>query len=248
VSVATLPPPSFIVRALEPLLKLPSAPVEPPQGARHPRVFRASVQYLKYRYLKLGAVILLELYGAAGLVTGAFAIHAMLGVAVIVAVLLLTIGIILFFYAAIRLDYDLHQYVVTDRALRVRSGAISVQEVTITYANVQDVEVQQGPLQRFFGISDLVVRTAGGSVMKKGEAGGSGGHAGSLRGIDNPQEVRTLVLDCLRAYRDSGLGDPDDPGHGAAGATATEPKDLAAATRELRAAASELRMALQGTH
>ena len=44
-----------------------------------------------------------------------------------------------------------------------------VLETTITFENIQNVTVQQGPLQRLFGIADVRVDTAGG--------GGGGPHS-----------------------------------------------------------------------
>ena len=121
------------------------------------------------------------------------------------------LAILLFMCAAVRLDYDLRQYVVTDRALRTRTGAIVVSEATITFANVQDVEISQGPVQRWLGIADVIVHTAGGGGNVKHERGGGVIHRGAFVGIDRPQEVRDFVLERIKAFRDAGLGDPDDP-------------------------------------
>jgi membrane protein YdbS with pleckstrin-like domain len=239
---APLAPPGLLVRKLEPLLKLPVDPPHVPLGARDARVFRAAPAYLRYRYtiLALGAIVEADL--VIPVVVSAFAGGVVLGVLVAVLAAVATLVLIVLFYAATRLDYDLRQYVVTDRALRTRAGAIVVSEATITYANVQDVEIKQGPLQRLFGIFDLVVHTAGGSSSPGKEGKGKSGHRGALSGIDNPREVRELILARLRAFRDAGLGDPEDvhrmPEAGRA--------ELGPALDELRAALSELRGALHG--
>jgi hypothetical protein len=87
--------------------------------------------------------------------------------------------------------------------------------MTMTYANIQDISVTQGPLQRLFGIADLKVVTAGGGGG--GEARQHQGtlfdmHTGYFRGVDNAPEIRDLMLDRLRRLRDAGLGDLDDAG------------------------------------
>jgi len=149
-----------------------------------------------------------------------------------------------FSLAAARLDYEMRWYMVTDRSLRLREGIFGVREMTLTFANVQNITIRQGPLQRLLGISDVVVRTAGGGSS---EAGGHPAHAqvdtmhtGVLRAVDNAESVRDLILDRLRRLRDAGLGDPDDRYHSAPSPTdGTEA--LRAAAREMLAAARALR-------
>jgi hypothetical protein len=67
------------------------------------------------------------------------------------------IGILAYFaqlpftYLIARLDFELRWYMVTDRSLRIRSGIWSIQELTTTFANVQEVRVESGPLQKILG-------------------------------------------------------------------------------------------------
>jgi hypothetical protein len=115
-------------------------------------------------------------------------------------------------YVTIRLDYEFRWYKTTDRSLRIREGVWIVREMTMTYANIQDISVSQGPLQRWFGIADLKVVTAGGGG---GEAHQHQGtvfdmHTGYFRGVDNAPAIRDLMLERLRRLRDAGLGDLDD--------------------------------------
>jgi uncharacterized membrane protein YdbT with pleckstrin-like domain len=137
---------------------------------------------------------------------------------------------------------------VTDRSLRLREGIFSVKETTLTFANVQNISIRQGPLQRLLGLADVVVQTAGGG------GGGdsthhSGGpresmHTGVLRAVDEPERVRDLILERLRLLRDAGLGDPDDhhaPAHAAAGIDAQGLEALRSAVAELLLAARSLR-------
>ncbi|MFN7967118.1 MAG: PH domain-containing protein [Acidobacteriota bacterium] len=58
--------------------------------------------------------------------------------------------------------YRLRWYVITDRAARLRRGWLQVHEQTLTLANVQRVELHQGPLQRWLGLCSLELHTAGG--------------------------------------------------------------------------------------
>lgn len=127
--------------------------------------------------------------------------------------LLLVIPLILFaivkaatLYVTMRLDYEMRWYVITDRSLMIREGVWNTKEITLTFANAQNVRVSQGPLERFFGFSTVEIETAGGG---SGEHGGSR-HCAHLRGLARPQEVRDLILDRLRGLKTAGLGDPDD--------------------------------------
>lgn len=107
-------------------------------------------------------------------------------------------------YIAIHLRYDSTWYVLTDRSMRIRRGIWSIYETTITFENVQNVHIHQGPLQRWFGFADLRVMTAGGGGMSK-EAPMNGSHIGIMEGIDNAAEVRQRILS--KSQLTSGLGD-----------------------------------------
>jgi hypothetical protein len=119
-----------------------------------------------------------------------------------------------FTYALVRLDYELRWYMVTDRSLRIREGLGKVREMTLSFANIQQITVHQGPLQRLLGLANVEVKTAGGgghAASPNGESTGTEAwHSGVFRHVDNAAEIRDLMLDRLRALRDAGLGDHDD--------------------------------------
>jgi hypothetical protein len=173
-----------------------------------------------------------------------------------------------FTYAVRRLDYELRWYIVTDRSLRIRTGLVRLQESTMSFANLQQVEVKQDPLQRLLGLADVHVQSAGGGGG--GQQGRGQGqmidslHTGIFHSVDNATEIRDLILDRLRQFRQAGLGDPDDhhehPHVGgvlssstiaAASATAESRdaslanSDALAAVREVLAEARALRTALR---
>ncbi|MBL9213918.1 MAG: PH domain-containing protein [Opitutaceae bacterium] len=144
-------------------------------------------------------------------------------------------------FAAVRLEYELHWYIVTDRSLRIRTGLFRLQESTMSFANLQQVEVKQGPLQRLLGLADVRVQSAGGGGERPEAQGGDSLHTGIFHGVDNAGEIRDLILERLRLFRAAGLGDPDDP-EPAAGSP--PPSDALAAARELLAEARALRQVL----
>jgi len=115
-------------------------------------------------------------------------------------------------FIAIHLRYDTTWYIMTERSLRLRRGIWIIREVTITFENVQNILVRQGPVQRWFGISDLLVLTAGGGLSgQKGQGGQTEatGHRGLIEGISAAKavELRERILQRLRASSTSGLGD-----------------------------------------
>jgi membrane protein YdbS with pleckstrin-like domain len=110
----------------------------------------------------------------------------------------------------VRLDYALRWYMVTDRSLRLRWGVLRIQESTMSFANLQQVSVHQGPLQRLLKLADVEVQSAGGGSGNKEHGQDDSMHRCKFHAVDNATEIRDLILSRLRRFRQSGLGDPDD--------------------------------------
>jgi membrane protein YdbS with pleckstrin-like domain len=138
----------------------------------------------------------------------------------------------IFAYIAIHLRYDSTWYVMTSRSLRIRRGIWLIHETTITFENVQNVEIKQGPVQRYFGIADVHVDTAGGGGEKAGKHGSlaSAGHRGLVEGVGEPERIRDLILARLRKSKKAGLGDEPAADHHASAWT----DEHVAALREIR--------------
>jgi uncharacterized membrane protein YdbT with pleckstrin-like domain len=81
--------------------------------------------------------------------------------------------------------------------------------MTVTFANIQNISVRQGPVQRALGLADLKVDTAGGGAGHA-QQGVIPLHTAWFRGVANAAEIRDLISQRLRGQRDSGLGDTDD--------------------------------------
>jgi membrane protein YdbS with pleckstrin-like domain len=139
-------------------------------------------------------------------------------------------------YIAIHLRYDTTWYVVSDRSMRIRRGIWLLHETTITYENIQNIRVTQGPLQRVYGIGNVLVETAGGGSAGKEGGGAALMHRGLIEGVDNASEIRDLILSRLRKTRTAGLGDELPDGAGARGVSSWSAEQLAI-LREIREAA-----------
>ncbi len=186
-------------------------PEEPPriQGADDDSVrsFRPSEGYLRYLklYFWIGLAAMDIVLTAAWIVV--LVVNPVVGI--VIAPLAWAVIIIpdIVAYIAIHLRYDTTWYVLSDRSMRIRRGIWTIHETTITYENIQNVSVKQGPVQRFFGIADVLVETAGGGASTGGENGTVVGHFGLLEGISNAEEVRRLILAKWSASRSAGIGD-----------------------------------------
>ena len=212
---------SLFRRACERVLRIPHDPAPPPGDEASARVFRAAPAYFKYRLVlwAIGAAFALffgvVFLGGMNLVLMADkhvpgAVRAIV-FTVSAFIFLVLLAHTLFSLAVLRLDYEKRWYVVTDRSLRVREGVTTVREMTVTFANVQNVAVMQGPIQRALGLADLQVETAGGgSAHANQKQVGPNLHVAWFRGIDNAEEVKALIQDRLRKLKDTGLGDHDD--------------------------------------
>lgn len=205
---------SFVMR----VLKVPHAP-EPPPGSK-PRIFRAAPNYY---YLKLitwilGHLVYLVVAGPLLIVATVpkvpWPVKLIFGLMAIGAMLLWLIHLT-FGYVITRLDFEQRWYMISDRAIRIREGIVSVREKTIALANIQNTSVRQGPLQRLLGIADVEVRTAGGGSEgghQKGQVG-EPMHIGYFRGVSNEAEIREIIQSGVRKHKDSGLGDPEEKHH-----------------------------------
>lgn len=109
-------------------------------------------------------------------------------------------------YIAIHVRYDSTWYVLTPRAVRVRRGVWTIRECTATFENVQNISVRQGPVQRYFGIANLAIDTAGAGSAGPHGATGSANQV-VLEGLADVQSVRDLITERVRASKSAGLGD-----------------------------------------
>lgn len=229
-------------RALLALLRVPEAP-EPPDGSPDSiRVFRAGRNYYVWLIVMWALGVLVAGVAVAGVSLPLVVatrrapdwarIAAAAALVLVWVAYLATVAITLL---SRRLNYGLRWYIVTDRSLRIRSGIFQMSELTMTYSNVQEIRVKSGPLQLLLGIADVEVQAAGGGG--DGQHGG-GGHLGRFTGVAHAPEIRDLIVDRLRQYRDSGLGEPTH-------VTSSQPASDLAAARSVLDEARALRAALE---
>ena len=196
------------------VLSLARVPAEPhvPEGAPESvRVFNAGRNYFALRLIFWGianaaiALALLVVFGFSFIPRLPPLVRAIwriidLGAA---GVFLASIPVTYFLQ---RLNYEMRWYIVTDRSLRIRSGIVWLREITMTFANIQEIRVTANPIERCLRLANVEVRSAGGGDSH-GHGTSSSGHVGRFAGVDNADAIRDLMVERLRVYRDSGLGE-----------------------------------------
>lgn len=202
------------------VMRVPHEPAPPPGSP--PKIFRAAQNYytfsvVQFAFIQVLLIAMPMFFTIMASIVAAgdrpAAVNVGLQVMQVVSWIIYLTQLI-FGWAVLRLNYELRWYMLSDRAIRIREGIATVREKTIALANVQNITIKQGPLQRLLGIADVEVRTAGGSSGGGPHGKGQGVteplHVAFFRGVDNAEAIRDLVREGVRRQKDSGLGDPDD--------------------------------------
>ena len=238
------------------LLRIPGEPQAPPGSHASVKAFRASPKFLQYL---IATWMVNQIFAALGLVFTLIGVPILAQFDIEIPVLtnisqqswfrtieyfaVFGFFVQLFFgLFLIRLRYEQRWYLVSRSALRIREGLFFISEQTLTIANIQNMKVTQGPIQRIFGISDLSVETAGGGDAL--EEATEGLHQGVLRGLENAREVRDQLRDAIAQFRDSGLGDPDEPAQRKDTAPTVDEQNTVAAAERALFASRQLREVL----
>jgi len=201
------------------LVNIFKVPAEPPtlptsKDGSPPLAFKPDLGYLRYlRFFFWFFLILIDLSILVGWLA-ILIVLPVLGIILAIPALILAVVPDIFAYIALHLRYDTTWYVISDRSLRIRRGIWLIHETTITFENVQNITISQGPVQRYFGISDLIIDTAGGGGGGSHGSDGSGNslmnaNRGIMAGLADAESIRNLMMQKLRAVRSTGLGDEE---------------------------------------
>ena len=187
----------------------PTLPARPGESVESFQPAEGFLKYLKLNFWIIVVVVDLAIFIGWLVILAA---EPVAGIVLAVPALVLAVVPDVVAYVAVHLRYDTTWYVLTERSLRIRRGIWVIHEMTFTFENVQNVSVSQGPIQRWFGIADVRVDTAGGGgAAHGGEAGQSlTAHGGLIEGIADPQRVRDLILKRLGQSASTGLGDEEE--------------------------------------
>jgi membrane protein YdbS with pleckstrin-like domain len=196
------------------VLRVPTDPPHLPEGQGKGRVFRAAPQFLTYQLVVgMFPVGMLFLVCTGLLIAGGLTVLPGWATVLLAGVEAAVLGTWAFFvWFALRIEFELRYYALGSRTLRIREGVFSVREFTITLSNIQNVSIDQGPIERWLGIANVVVETAGGArVAQAPQHGGAAGHRGVLAGLANADQVRELLRQAMGEHAHlTGLGHPEE--------------------------------------
>lgn len=65
-------------------------------------------------------------------------------------------------FVAVWAEWRTTWYVISDQGVQLRHGFWTIHETSLRFANIQQVTLKQGPLQRMLDLADVVLSTAGG--------------------------------------------------------------------------------------
>jgi membrane protein YdbS with pleckstrin-like domain len=219
---------------------VPEEPPELPSVVGEPtRSFRPAPNFLRYLLFQAGLSLAVLCFAGVAIGVTLSVAEPRVGLPILAVLLVVLLFVVAVAVLAVYLRYDTTWYVLSDRSLRVRRGIWVIRETTITFENIQNVTVRQGPLQRLFGIADVLVETAGGGGgMPKQQGAAVSAHTGLIEGIAEAPAIRDLLTAKMRASKTAGLGDEHHAPRqlSAAGWTA----EHVAALREIREAALAL--------
>ena len=228
------------------LVRVPAAPHVPEGREESVRVFNAARNYFAWRLILWGIANVAIASGL--LVAFGISFNPRLSPVVRTIWLALAAGAVGGFVASIpmtyflqRLNYEMRWYIVTDRSLRIRSGVVRLREMTMTFANIQGIRVNANPVERLLGLANVEVQSAGGGSSQARQTPPLG-HLARFEGVDNAAVIRDLIVERLRVYRDSGLGERT--------VEAREPHALSAARevlQEARALRNSIAIGLRST-
>jgi len=80
------------------------------------------------------------------------------------------------------------EYYIDDEGVKMRCGVVWKKQVTVPYSKITNVDITQGPMQRYYNIGTIHVQTAGASG-KQGERAEL-----KINGIKELEEVRDTII------------------------------------------------------
>ncbi|MBL8046461.1 MAG: PH domain-containing protein [Anaerolineales bacterium] len=83
-------------------------------------------------------------------------------------------------------------YVVSDQGVQLRYGLWTVNETSLRFANIQQVTLRQGPVQRVLGLADVVLQTAGGRPKDDDDDDEKRKRQGQLKDLEYAQAQNLL--------------------------------------------------------
>lgn len=94
------------------------------------------------------------------------------------------------------LTFDRYRFAVKDEEVLVTKGVLFITRTTIPFARIQNINVVQGPIMRYFGLQSVSLETAGASYAN---VRGEGHLAGLSEGY--AEEVADALMELVKRYK-----------------------------------------------
>ncbi len=103
--------------------------------------------------------------------------------------------IILFALFWIPKYYGTIEYHPTEDEISWKRGVWFQKTGVVSYNRITNVDITQGPIQRYLGISDIKIQTAGYSAQS--------GSSAELKiiGVENPDQIKEFIIDMVRGRK-----------------------------------------------
>jgi uncharacterized membrane protein YdbT with pleckstrin-like domain len=122
--------------------------------------------------------------------SGTFAIMATIGIAIMLAGLIIDI-------IFVKKRYEMRYYWITNNRVIIKEGMFGYSIISIPLERVSDVLISRAFMERIFRFGSLHVQTLAGQHS----IGGRGGAEGNLQALPHPEENQALIFDLIKKRR-----------------------------------------------
>ncbi len=138
-------------------------------------------------------------------------------------------------FVVLLLRYRTLSYRFDDEGVTMSWGAVFKREISLTYSRIQDIHVQSNAVERWLGLSRLLVQTASGSAKAEMK----------VEGLLELSAVRNFMYSRMRGARNAA---PAASGAAAARSGEDDSGALASTLREIAGEVAAIRRALERDH
>ncbi len=89
---------------------------------------------------------------------------------------------------------------IRDSEIVVEFGVLFHKRTIIPFKRIQNVNVVQGPIMRFYGLKSILIETAGGTIYRPGPSG-TGLSEGQIPAPENPEELAEMIIQQVEKYK-----------------------------------------------
>jgi membrane protein YdbS with pleckstrin-like domain len=161
-------------------------PIKPLYDMKRVWFVKASLWSLFYIWIMFGWFIVFDFIIGGLLITGILIISS------IVFIIISRIWASLF--------YDTYFYQIKESEIIIEYGVLFHKRTTIPFKRIQNVNVVQGPIMRFYGLKSIQMETAGSTIYRPGPTG-TGLSEGQIPAPEKPEELADMIIEMVKKYK-----------------------------------------------